>query len=99
MSSSQLMYGQPILDIPEFNGIDHPAVVEKLAKNSLYGEQGVPEKESDLDIPAPLISSALQRKPKGTVVCCYVCGDAHKMLYKADVGYICRTCRRKRDFK
>lgn len=27
MSSSQLMYGQPILDIPEFNGIDHPYVL------------------------------------------------------------------------
>ena len=74
-------------------------VAEKLDKILLYGGQGMPEKGSYLNDPWPMPSLRQQRKRKGTVVCCYVCGDSHTMLYKADIGYICRTCRRKRDFK
>lgn len=75
------------------------AVAEKLAKNLLYGEQGMPEKGSYLNDRMLGMSLRQQRKLKGTVVCCFICGDSHTMLYKDDNGYICRTCRRKRDFK
>ncbi len=64
------------------------AVVEKLAKNSLYGKQCMPR-----------TSLRERRRRKGTPVSCFVCGARSEMLYKTDDGYICRTCRRKRDFK
>ena len=73
-------------------------IAEKLDKNLLYGVQGMPEK-GYLNDRMLTMSLRQQRKRKGTIVCCYVCGDSHTMLYKADIGYICRTCRRKRDFK
>ena len=73
-------------------------IAEKLDKILLYGVQGMPEK-GYLNDRMLTMSLRQQRRRKGTVVCCYVCGDSHTMLYKADVGYICRTCRRKRDFK
>ena len=73
-------------------------VAEKLEKNLLYGVQGMPEK-GYLNGRMLTMSLRQQRKRKGTVVCCFVCGDSHTMLYKDDNGYICRTCRRKRDFK
>jgi len=59
----------------------------------------MPVNESYLNDPWPMPSLRQQRRRKGTVVCCFVCGDSHTMLYKDYNGYICRTCRRKRDFK
>lgn len=59
----------------------------------------MPVNESYLYGCMSMVSLRQQRKLKGTVVCCFVCGDSHTMLYKTDDGYICRTCRRKRDFK
>ena len=75
------------------------AIAEKLDKRLLYGEQGMPVNESYLNDRMLTMSLRQQRKLKGTVVSCFVCGDSHTMLYKTDNGYICRTCRRKRDFK
>lgn len=74
-------------------------VAEKLEKRLLWGEKGMPEKGSYLNDRMLGMSLRQQRKLKGTVVCCFICGDSHTMLYKDDNGYICRTCRRKRDFK
>lgn len=75
------------------------AVAEKLEERLLWGEKGMPEKGSYLNDSWPTVSLRQQRKLKGTVVCCFVCGDSHTTLYKTGDGYICRTCRRKRDFK
>lgn len=75
------------------------AIAEKLDKRLLYGVQGMPVNESYLNDRMLTMSLRQQRKRKGTVVCCYVCGDSHTTLYKTDGSYICRTCRRKRDFK
>lgn len=74
-------------------------VAEKLDRYLLYGGQGMPVNESYLNDQWPMPSLRQQRRRKGTVVCCFVCGDSHTMLYKTDDGYICRPCRRKRDFK
>lgn len=73
-------------------------VAEKLDKILLYGVQGMPEK-GYLNDRMLTMSLRQQRKLKGTVVSCFICGDSHTMLYKDDNGYICRTCRRKRNFK
>ena len=59
----------------------------------------MPVNESYFNQPLLTMSLRQQRKRKGTIVCCFVCGDSHTMLYKDDNGYICRTCQRKRDFK
>ena len=74
-------------------------VAEKLDKYLLYGEKGMPVNESYFNQPMPRTSLREQRRRKGTPVSCFVCGTRSEMLYKTDDGYICRPCRRKRDFK
>ena len=85
-------------ELAEKYGVDKENVVEKLAKNSLYGEQCMSVNESYFNQPMPRTSLRERRRRKGTPVSCFVCGARSEMLYKTDDGYICRTCRRKRDF-
>ena len=72
-------------------------VAEKLDKYLLYGGQDMPEKGSYLNDSWPMPSLRQQRKRKGTVVCCVGCGGVGITLYKCDLGYICKTCKKKRE--
>ena len=70
-------------------------VAEKLDKRLLWGEKGMPEK-GYLNDRMPTVSLRQQRKLKGTVVCCVGCGGVGITLYKCDLGYICKACKKKR---
>ena len=41
------------------------------------------------------VSLRQQRKLKGTVVCCVGCGRGGITLYKCDLGYICKACKKR----
>lgn len=70
------------------------AIAEKLDKRLLYGVQGTPEK-GYLNDRMLTMSLRQQRKRKGTVVCCVGCGGVGITLYKCDLGYICKACKKR----
>lgn len=61
MSSLQLMYNQPILDIPEFNGIDHPYVLR--AKDEKEMEQKLEELRTIVPESVDIVTYSVGYKP------------------------------------